>query len=78
MGLSRHNCELLLSGRPIHFEVKALSLPNLAMPDIDIVIFGGETEQSMYENLQKLGVLEGVPVINDPSAPGSKVGDQGE
>jgi hypothetical protein len=48
LGLSRVNVTRLMDGQPIHFDGKPLEF------DGDIVIFFGETEDSMKEDLMTL------------------------
>lgn len=50
IGLSRINCDRLLAGEPILLTPESLGLP------LEIYIFGGETENSMYEELEKKGL----------------------
>jgi hypothetical protein len=51
LGLSRRNLELLQAGKPIRFNLSEINLP-----PADVVIFFGETEQAMMEELQKHGL----------------------
>ena len=45
-GLSRKNCELLLAHKPIQFDGAEFGLP-----DIDFIITGGETEESIWKEI---------------------------
>ena len=47
-GLSDRNMELLKEGKPIKFNLKEAQLSE---HDIDIFIFNGRTEDSMYESM---------------------------
>lgn len=58
VGLSRLNCEKLLQGKPINLQLKEMGLP-----DIRILIVGGESEQSIMNELTK----------HIPMEPGAKV-----
>ncbi len=49
-GLARKNCEMLLENKPIMFEGD-----ELGFPQIQFVIMGGESEQTMMEKLKSLG-----------------------
>lgn len=59
IGLSRRNLELLQSGKPIRF-----NLSDLNLPAGEVVIFFGETEQAMMEELTKHGLA---PVAAPPA-----------
>lgn len=50
LGLTAKNVEALKAGRPIHIHSEELGLPWNA----DIVLFYGETEQALTEELQEL------------------------
>lgn len=50
-GLSEENIELLKKGRPI-----SISNPDFA--DFDVLIFYGETEESMAKDLKEIGALD--------------------
>lgn len=52
LGLSRENCTRLLANQPIPVRLRELS-PDL--PDLTIVLIGGETEADMAEDLRSLG-----------------------
>lgn len=54
LGLSRTNTERLMMGQPIPVRLRNL---NSNLPDIQILIFGGETEESMVEELRAAGLL---------------------
>jgi hypothetical protein len=47
LGLSHKNLELLKSGKPIKFDGEAVGLK-----DVDVLIFAGETEETMQEDLK--------------------------
>lgn len=47
LGLSDENMRRLKNGEPIKFNMKK----DLDMEDVDIVIFNGRTEESMYEEM---------------------------
>lgn len=52
LGLSDENIKRLQSGEPIKFNMKT----DLEMEDIDVYIFNGRTEESMYtEMLDNIG-----------------------
>lgn len=54
LGLSRENTVRLLSNMPIPVKLRELS-PDL--PDIEIVLLGGETEADIAEDLRALGPM---------------------
>ena len=43
IGLSKENCQRLLEGQPIQFNTTGME----ELPDLDVLVFGGETEQEM-------------------------------
>jgi hypothetical protein len=47
LGLSDENMKRLAKGQPIKFNMKK----DLDMEDIDVLIFNGHTEESMYEEI---------------------------
>jgi hypothetical protein len=47
LGLSHENVKRLMDGKPIHFEADQLGLDKW-----DVIIFVGETEQAMEEDLK--------------------------
>jgi hypothetical protein len=51
IGLSRRNTELILKGKPIHFNAEDFDLPNWKELN-EILIIGGETEDSIYKELK--------------------------
>lgn len=67
IGLSRGNCRKLLEGKPIFIDLKVMLFQSGAdMNDATVLIFGGETEQTMQDNLQKLvGTLPNPKVHNE-------------
>jgi|HubBroStandDraft_1064217.scaffolds.fasta_scaffold66369_3 hypothetical protein len=59
LGLSRRNLELLQAGKPIRFNMRELNLP-----PADVVIFFGETEEAMMEDLRSHGLAP----VADPAS----------
>jgi hypothetical protein len=60
LGLSRDNCEKLLAGKPIFIDMKVMLMNVAVLPDLNeatILIFGGETEESMQIELLRAGPL---------------------
>ena len=57
LGLSRKNCEKLLAGQPIHIKLSDMADSGLAMKG-EILLIGGETEQSITDELHSMGALE--------------------
>jgi hypothetical protein len=60
LGLSRGNCEKLLAGKPIFIDLKVMLMNVAELPDLNeatILIFGGETEESMQAELKQAGPL---------------------
>lgn len=56
LGLSRGNCEKLLAGKPIFIDLKVMMMRIENNPDLNdatILIFGGETEEAMQNELRK-------------------------
>lgn len=51
-GLSRGNCERLLQDKLIRIDGSEVGLPGLT-----IIIMGGETEQSMEDELRSVGIV---------------------
>lgn len=49
IGLSRGNCNKLLADQPILFNVASIGLPPM-----EVLIMGGETEDTMREELDRL------------------------
>ncbi len=58
LGLSDENWARLRAGRPILVELAELS-PTL--PALSVVLLGGDTEQSLMDDLRALGPLPGGP-----------------
>lgn len=57
LGLSKGNCQKLLEGRPIFIDLKVMMMDCEKLPDLNeatILIFGGETEEAMQEELGKI------------------------
>ena len=48
LGLSDENMKRLANGQPIKFNLKR----DLDMEDIDVLIFNGRTEESMFEQVE--------------------------
>lgn len=63
IGLSYSNLERLKAGRPIHFNAEEMHLPAIAVSDV--IIFAGETEDSMRDELQQAGALDGTRILED-------------
>ena len=57
IGISRHNWELLLLGRPIHFAGEEVGADG-----IDVVIVGGEDEETIARELREESEKAGVPI----------------
>lgn len=56
-GLSRANCEKLVSGKPIFIDLKVMMMRVHEVPDLNeatVLIFGAETDQSMESEITKL------------------------
>lgn len=53
LGLSRANCQKLLSGHPIRISLDEI-VPSL---DAEIVLFAGETESAMYDQFKSAGAI---------------------
>lgn len=51
IGLSRENCKRLLEGKPIAIDMAEMGGKG------ELLIMAGETEQAMYDELRKAGVL---------------------
>lgn len=51
-GLSDRNVELLREGKPVHIEGVEIGLPHL-----DLYIFHGATEQAMFDDLVRHGLI---------------------
>lgn len=56
IGLSAENCFRLQEGKPIKFNAGELGLP-----DIDVLIVGGLTEDAIAAQLRTSGLLRGRP-----------------
>lgn len=63
IGLSYGNLERLKAGRPIHFNAEEMNLPTLVVSEV--IIFAGETEDSMRDELQQAGALDGTRILED-------------
>jgi hypothetical protein len=64
LGLSHGNIERLKGGQPIHFHVEQMHLHELAVHEV--LIFAGETEETMRAQLETTGALDGCTVRTDP------------
>lgn len=56
LGLSRANCKKLLEGKPIFIDLQVMMIDVKSIPDLNqatILIFGGETEESMQREIEK-------------------------
>lgn len=53
IGLSRLNCEKLLTGQPITLDTKSLGLPF----QLQIIIIGGESEFAITDELERNGMM---------------------
>lgn len=54
LGLSKKNIEKLMQGLPIKINGSDINLPN-----IEVFIMYGETEQKMHEDMVKMGLVTG-------------------
>lgn len=57
LGLSKENCKKLLEGKPIFIDLKVMLMNLPGQPILNettIFIFGGETEQTMQDELSSL------------------------
>lgn len=61
MGLSHGNVKKLMEGKPIHFNAEDMGLASIAVSEI--LIYVGETEESMRADLESNGYLEGTRII---------------
>lgn len=57
IGLSRANCSRLLAGKPIHIKLEDMAGSGLTLKG-EILIIGGETEESITMEMHKTGALE--------------------
>jgi hypothetical protein len=57
LGLSRENTTRLHKNQPIAVDVQALLTPTDILDIQDIIVFAGETEESMATQLRKYGVV---------------------
>jgi hypothetical protein len=57
LGLSRENTTRLHKDQPIAVDVQALLTPTDILDIQDIIVFAGETEESMATQLRKYGVV---------------------
>ena len=63
LGLSRGNLQRLQEGKPIHFNAEQMGLPAIAVSEV--LVFFGETEESMRAELEANGYLDGCRIIED-------------
>jgi hypothetical protein len=69
IGLSRENCNRLLTGLPIILRPDALGIP---WPG-EIVIFAGETEESLTDDFMRAGMLDRARIHTfDPAKEGRR------
>lgn len=64
LGLSRANCLALLAGEEVELDAGEM---HADLAHIRLYLFGGETDQTMREKLDKQGMLVGVPIKTDPN-----------
>ncbi len=64
LGLSHKNIEKLKLGQPIHFHAEQMGLGTGVIFD-EVLIFVGETEESMRRDFEEKGYLEGAKVIEE-------------
>lgn len=65
IGLSRENCRRLLAGEPIVFDTSGFK----DLPEIEVVIMGGETEEAMAFDMIKAGASPEAFTRDDPGEP---------
>lgn len=51
LGLSAENVRRLKAGQPVHVDGRQIE-----MPDVDVILFAGDTEASMTADLVRMGV----------------------
>jgi hypothetical protein len=61
IGLTARNLELLKQDRPIEFTAGEMTLDKIEVDEV--VIFYGETEESIYTHFKDLGLLKGTQII---------------
>lgn len=61
LGLSHANLDLLRAGKPIHFNAEQMGLAALQLNEI--LIFAGDTEESMRADLEKHGAIDELTVV---------------
>jgi hypothetical protein len=61
IGMSHGNVKKLMEGKPIHFNAEDMGLSSIAVSEV--LIYVGETEESMRADLEKNGYLEGTRII---------------
>lgn len=69
-GLSRRNIERLMNGEPI-----STKMPAGAGPPLEVVIFFGETEQAMYDQMRQSGYIDSdTQLLVDPKLSAERPG----
>ena len=63
IGLSHGNVTRLMEGKPIHFNAEDMGLSTIAVSEL--LIYVGETEESMRADLEKEGFLKGCRIIEE-------------
>ena len=63
MGLSHGNIGRLMEGKPIHFNIEQMGLSALRVNEV--VIFAGDTEESMKQELEDYGLLDGYKIVEE-------------
>ncbi len=66
IGISRANVEHLIKGEPIHFNAEQMGLSSIVANEV--VIFFGETEDSMREEFESNGLLDNTRIIDERNA----------
>jgi hypothetical protein len=61
LGLSHGNLERLKEGQPIHFNAEEMHLPEMRFNEV--LIYVGETEDSMRRDLADHGYLDAATVV---------------
>lgn len=63
LGLSHGNLDRLKEGKPIHFNAEQMGLTDLRVNEV--LIYVGETEDSMRSDLAAHGYLDGAVVVEE-------------
>ena len=74
IGLSRENCEKILDNQMILFNTQ--NMPGL--PQLEVCVFGGETEEDMEKTLLLTGVLTPEQIVEDKTLGGVRPADYDE